>query len=521
MSIITVLNLILISFGSLILIIYLIILKKPGKLSHLPSKSIFQCLKCMFSNKPRDVKHKTFIQKDLNKYKLLTLFEYGAWEIIVNCPKTARMILNDTVNFPKEIPMDNFPNSLFAKYMGKNIVYSNGDDWKKYRKIGQRVFKKKFSTSLFHSIILNFIKKVEQANRSINTSVDVYKYMQKITMDSLGKGVMGVDFNSVENENVAFIAAYNQIIRESLNPFYLLFSIFDTPRNPFRNSSYQCLYLIEDYFSKILTEKRNKIIKDNNMKDNNNDDILTLMIKANLNNEILFSDKEIRDNIMIYILAGHDTTSFILSATLHYLAQNPDIQEKARKEVMELMELKKYNNCKELDEIQFPNSEQVKGMKYLLAIIKETIRLYPAVPRLTTRINKKEFKVNGFHIPKDCSINLDLFYIHRDNDNFKDADKFIPERFLNEKDSKKKNISKSVYFNSDNENFFGFGGGSKFCIGSFFSILEQKLVLSILLTRYSISYPPNSPQANGAPLLLTSNFLLLTKDLYLNFRLLS
>ncbi|KAI9290722.1 cytochrome P450, partial [Neoconidiobolus thromboides FSU 785] len=112
-----------------------------------------------------------------------------------------------------------------------------------------------------------------------------------------------------------------------------------------------------------------------------------------------------------FLLAGHDTTAFALSAALHFLAQHQDVQEKLRKEVMDVMGITNYSNQK-VEDAQCPTIEQTKQMEYLLAVMKETMRLYPSVPDLPLRTTSKDVVVDGYTIPANTDVLLSIYTLH-------------------------------------------------------------------------------------------------------------
>ncbi|CAG8789556.1 5731_t:CDS:2, partial [Cetraspora pellucida] len=93
--------------------------------------------------------------------------------------------------------------------------------------------------------------------------------------------------------------------------------------------------------------------------------------------------------IMTFLLAGHDTSAVVLTWALYLLAKNPDIQDRLRKETLDIIPDRDYN----------PTFDQIEQLKFLDCTVKEVLRFIPPVPRLS-RVNTKDEIFNGYFIPK-------------------------------------------------------------------------------------------------------------------------
>lgn len=172
---------------------------------------------------------------------------------------------------------------------------------------------------------------------------------------------------------------------------------------------------------------------------------------------------------MILFLAGHETTSISLTVVFYFLALYPDIQERVRNEV-----------CEILGDAQnsFPSFEEQQSMKLLENVIKESLRLYPVVPHQSFRVCKSKMRFGDAVITPNEILSINVFDIQRDPQNFDNPHKFIPERFNGE-------IKPCTWI--------PFGIGSRSCLGKMFSLVEQKVLISMILMQYKVSLPEDSP----------------------------
>ncbi|KAJ9085992.1 hypothetical protein DSO57_1008780 [Entomophthora muscae] len=450
-------------------------LRVPKEMRDIPGKSAWQWIVSMFQGNPNDVNIREMVLEQLRETKLTRQWFPGKWVVMTSSWDSAQRIFNELDVFPKNIPGSNNPEMFFSKFMGVNLVFSNGEVWKRQRKAVNPLFKRQTNIQVLSEVVITFLGVVEKQKCK---SIDMNKYTQRITMDALGRSIMGTDFNSVEKENVPFIDCYNKSVTHSGDPLYLIFSSLDRRSNPFRRPLFNTLDELEGHFNKILNAKR-KLLQFGDREAIANDpktDLLTMMLIACEDEENDFNEKDIRDNCMIFLLAGHDTTAFTLTATLHFLAIYPEIQEKARQEVLDIIGTNK-----------IPTVEQTKCMVYVNALMKETMRLYPSVSRLPFRRVTKDTQLDGHFIPKDSEVILDLYSMQRDPEYFDEPDRFIPERFYTTSGSSENPI---LLEKKDPIGYAPFGGGTRSCIGMSFSLLEQKVVLSMLLSRYRFKYSP-------------------------------
>ena len=195
-------------------------------------------------------------------------------------------------------------------------------------------------------------------------------------------------------------------------------------------------------------------------------DILSLLLGARGEAGEAFTDREVRDQAMTLMFAGHDTSTSTLSFMMHELARHPDVVEKL---------------CAEQDEVlggDPPDVDSLERMPYLDMVLDEVLRLYPPAwigPRRAVR----EFEFGGYTVPRDAYVNYCSWASHRIPEVFPDPEAFIPERFTPQR---KAALPRGAYV--------PFGGGSRICIGKRFGQTEVKLVATMLLQRLRLDALP-------------------------------
>jgi cytochrome P450 len=194
--------------------------------------------------------------------------------------------------------------------------------------------------------------------------------------------------------------------------------------------------------------------------DSGREDILSLLVAARGENGERFADREIRDQVMTLMFAGHDTSTSTVTFALYELAHHPDALARL---------------CEEQDRVLGgapPTIDQMeRELPYLDMVVDEVLRLYPPAwigPRRAVR----DFEFGGYAVPRGAYVNYVSWASHRLPEVFPEPEAFVPERFTRER---KAELPRGAYV--------PFGGGKRVCIGKRFGLIEVKLVTTMLLQR--------------------------------------
>jgi len=185
------------------------------------------------------------------------------------------------------------------------------------------------------------------------------------------------------------------------------------------------------------------------------DDMLGLLIASGMPDEL------IRDQLLTMLIAGHDTSTALLSWALYVLSSRPDIQAKARAEIDATLG----GNP--------PDYAGIGRLPYLEQVINETLRMYPPI-HLGSRIAARDLEFKDYHIPAGRRVLYSIYLVHRDPRYWNNPGEFMPERFASEQ-------PRQPY------TFLPFGGGARNCIGLAFAQVEAKVVLARILQRYDLA----------------------------------
>ncbi|KAI9292164.1 cytochrome P450 [Neoconidiobolus thromboides FSU 785] len=391
-----------------------------------------------------------------------------------------------------------------TKFLGNNIAFSNGKEWEKHRKVINPVFKKGWDINIFIKTgikMINYMKINED-------KFELITILKNSTLDALGLSIFDIDFNSIEDENCELALLYIKLVKSLSNLWFLLFPFLDKLPIPSRVQLKKDAEHFRQLIKSMINEKREQINKLEYDKIQSN--LLTMLIQSSDTNDNDNSDgltdEEIINDVIIFFIAGHDTTAHTISTILYYLAKNQDVQAKLRNEINQVLG-KKSKNIKDIK----INQEELNKMVYLEAVITEGMRIVPVSTLIIREVSKDINFNNEIRFKKGQLLMLNLLLAMNNDNEFKNPEEFNPDRFLiNNDNNEQAQINKKL-----SKDMITFGFGSRMCTGSQFSILEQKVYLILLLISFKIELPFDSLHHNYP--VLPAFGIVSPKDLKLNF----
>ncbi|MFO0621050.1 MAG: cytochrome P450 [Polyangia bacterium] len=292
-------------------------------------------------------------------------------------------------------------------------------------------------------------------------SLDVSDNMTRLTLDTIALCGFGYRFNSYyQNEMHPFVDSMVRALREAGRR---------SRRLPIQNRL--MLSTTRQYESDIeylhsvtaeLIKKRRKLAKEETPTD-----LLSRMLNARdpLTGETL-DDDNIRNQLVTFLIAGHETTSGLLSFATYLLLQNPDVMARAQAEVDRVLG-------------DGPaRYEHIAQLVFIDQILRETLRLYPTAPAFTVTPKVDTLLHGRYPLRKGDICIVLLPSLHRDPEVWKQPERFDPDRFA--PDAIDKIPAKA---------WMPFGNGQRSCIGRAFSLQESTLVLASVLQRFEIWQP--------------------------------
>jgi len=311
-----------------------------------------------------------------------------------------------------------------------------------------------------------------------------------MALDILGLCIFGKDFNSFNGSLDGPLQSYQYVsanIMDILSVFIPI--IAKLPLQKYKKLDLEIdkfNTFLNDYITKSRAEYKETKIDGGPVKKT----LLDLLILANETETDKVSDQVIRDNAVIFFIAGHESTYSSMMYEIYELGKNQDIQDRARKEVDEFFD--KYGDNFDYQSFQ-------DNLDYITCIMKEALRLHPPAPAIGARCTENDTVLGDYWIPKGTIIQPNLYAIQLSEEYFDDPETFDPGRFSPERKHK---LQKS--------SFLAFSTGPRVCIGQNFAMLAQKILLTLLLRKFTWKLAPNTVLKNPKiiPILIPDENLL-------------
>ncbi|WP_276278983.1 cytochrome P450 [Halorussus caseinilyticus] len=203
------------------------------------------------------------------------------------------------------------------------------------------------------------------------------------------------------------------------------------------------------------------------------DDLLSLLVAAADTDETGMDPEAVRDQLVTFLFAGHETTATALTYACWLLAGNPDARQRLDAELDAVLDGRD------------PTFAELPELDYTGQVVKEALRLYPPIYALY-RQPKKPVVLGGYRIPADTTLQLATYSVQRDDRWWDTPDEFRPERWGSEaRSASDASGERSEPRANDHPEYayLPFGGGPRHCIGMRFATTEMKLVLATLARR--------------------------------------
>ncbi|MBE9167241.1 cytochrome P450 [Pleurocapsales cyanobacterium LEGE 06147] len=342
---------------------------------------------------------------------------------------------------------------------GQGLFTSEGELWLKHRRLMQPAFHQKQLVNLY-AVMLSCVQSLlrEWEKKPEGEVIDIAAEMTRLTLKIVSSALFSVDISGEYNRlgqafRTALEYVYYRINTPLAPPVWI-----PTPRNlKFR----QAKQTLDRVVLEIIQARRHNLI--------DNRDLLSMLLTVR--DEVTgegMSDRQLHDEVITLIDAGHETTATTLAWTWYLLGTHPDVMANLLDEVQTV-----FNE----DDLTF---EKLPQLQYTRRVLDESLRLRPPGLGLAPRVALEDDEIQGYFIPKGSIFNIAVYFISRHPEFWDNPERFDPDRFLPE------NVIQRPKFA-----YLPFGAGSHTCIGKNFALMESTLILAAIAQRFSIELVPH------------------------------
>jgi cytochrome P450 len=364
------------------------------------------------------------------------------------------------VNHPDDIQIvltkraSSFHKSVIYKktlhgFLGNGVLISDGDFWKRQRRLMQPAFHTSRIAS-YADVMVEYTARMIDGWHDGQTR-NIADDMMRLTLYVVAKTLFDAD---VRNDSGRVGEALDVLLHAVIDASKTLIRLPEWIPTPKRARAKWSKETLHGVIGSIISERRQT--------EEDKGDLLSMLMLARDEDGTGMSDAQVLSEALTIFLAGHETTANTLTWTWYLLSQHPDIEAQLHEEVDRVLAG------------GAPTLEKLGELTFTEQIIKESMRLYPPVWSFG-RMAIEDVPVNDYVLPKNRTVVVAPWVVHRDARWYDEPAQFKPERWTPEFE---KDLHKYAYL--------PFGGGPRICIGNNFAMMEAKIILASMAQNYRL-----------------------------------
>ncbi len=344
--------------------------------------------------------------------------------------------------------------------LGNGLLTSEGDFWRRQRRISQPAFHKKRIEMMTERMLSETEAMLEKWGRKPPGEVfDLSDEMTVLTSNIAAKSLFGADLDNNLEIGKALLVSMRFITASFRKIFKLPLWLPTATNRKFR----QAYKILDDSIQAIITQRRKGAAEEA-------DDLLAMLMEArDEESGEGMTDKQLRDELITLFSAGHETSANGLNWTFYMLDKHPEVAQKVLTEIQEVIGGRR------------PEPADLMRLTYTRQVLMEVMRLYPPAWAVG-REPLEEDEIDGYLIPKGTAFLIAPYVVHRNPAFWPEPERFDPDRFEAEKVKERHKFA-----------YMPFGGGPRLCIGKDFAIMEMLAVLALVLDKYEVKLEATHP----------------------------
>jgi cytochrome P450 len=353
-----------------------------------------------------------------------------------------QVLIRNPENFRKDRVVQNS-----RWFLGRGLLTNEGESWKRQRRLSQPAFHKERIASYAETMT----DSAEQmlANWRSGERLDAHQEMMQITLRIVVRALFG---SEVDETNIS--RSLNVIMRNVSGVRMIFPPLLRHLPLPRMMELRRAVNQLDRAVLDIISQRRRK--------KQDSGDLLSMLLAARDEDGGEMDDTQLRDEIMTFLIAGHETTALALTWSWYLLSSHTEAEQRLHEEVDRVLAGR------------VPMISDLPSLDYTEAVVKEALRLFPpAWTQARTAIN--DFELGGYLIPAGSDVVMSQWIMHRDGRFFSDPERFDPDRWSTNRST---NLPRFAYF--------PFGGGPRQCIGASFAMMEAVLLLATIARKFRL-----------------------------------
>lgn len=398
------------------------------------------------------------LEKWAGKYGDVVHYRFFDFQVYVlfNPKDVEKVLLGKTEAYVKGMTSRANP-ELF----GNGLLTSDGEFWRRQRRLSNPAFHRE-------SILRYAEITTEEAGRLLegwksDEKRNIHNDMMNVTLRTVLRSLLGGELG----EEMRVIEPALEAIMRASTGFYSIAGYLGVP-SPTRKRYFRAVGELDQVVYGLIARGRERLASGAIGADGAKE-LLTLLLMARDDDGNSMTDKQLRDEVITLLLAGHETTALHLSWTWYLLAKHPEAEEKLHAELEAVLGGRA------------PCAGDIPKLVYTEKVLREVLRLYPPAWRIF-RKTLEALEVGGYVLPAGSNLVMSQWVTQRDPRWFVDAERFDPERWSEERAAK---VPRFAYF--------PFGGGPRVCIGAGFAMMEATLLLAAIAQRFRMRLATRKP----------------------------
>jgi len=359
------------------------------------------------------------------------------------------VLVNQHQNFIKDRVLRNS-----RWFFGEGLLTSEGVQWLRQRRLIQPAFHRE-RVNAYASTITGYAEEM-LATWEDGSELDIHQEMMYLTVRVVGK----VLFNVEVGEDTRRIArALNVLMQQGTGGKMVLPAFVRFLPLPAVLQVRRAVRELEQIVYGIIQQRRTQGSRDTG-------DLLSTLLNARYEDGSRMTDRQLRDEVMTFLLAGHETTALSLSWIWYLLGRNPEVESKLERELGQVLGGR------------LPQSTDLARLPYTDSVVKEALRLYPPAWGVG-RTAARKCEIGGYRVPQGANVVMSQWITHRDPRFYDRPEAFDPDRWT---DGRTQGLPRLAYF--------PFGAGPRLCIGAGFAFMEAALLLATIAQKFRLEPVP-------------------------------